>query len=83
MFSDIVMPGHLDGLGLARIIKQRYPSLPILLATGYSGAAQNVYADFPILRKPYQMHELSRALAEVLPADRATPAPHRAQKSPA
>ena len=46
------------------------PDLPILLATGYSEAAQSVRADFPILRKPYQMHELSRALAEVLPGDR-------------
>ena len=65
VFSDIVMPGRLDGLGLARIIKEKHPDLPILLATGYSEAAQNVRFDFPILRKPYQMHELSRALAEL------------------
>lgn len=83
VISDIVMPGRLDGLGLARVIKEKRPSLPILLATGYSAAAQSVRADFPILRKPYQMHELSRALAEVLPGERETPAPHCAQKSPA
>ena len=65
VFSDIVMPGHLDGLGLARMIKQKHPHLPILLATGYSEAAQNARLDFPILRKPYQVHELSRALAEL------------------
>jgi PAS domain S-box-containing protein len=65
VFSDIVMPGHLDGLGLARMIKQKHPHLPILLATGYSEAAQNARFDFPILRKPYQMHELSRALADL------------------
>ncbi len=63
VFTDIVMPGHLDGLGLARMIKQKHPHLPILLATGYSEAAQNARFDFPILRKPYQMHELSQALA--------------------
>jgi PAS domain S-box-containing protein len=67
--SDIVMPGRMDGLGLARAIKEKRPELPILLATGYSKAAQNVRADFPILRKPYQMHELSRALAEILPGE--------------
>jgi PAS domain S-box-containing protein len=65
VFTDIVMPGHTDGLGLARIIKQKHPHLPILLATGYSEAAQNARSDFPILRKPYQMHELSRALADL------------------
>jgi hypothetical protein len=56
---------------------------PILLATGYSAAAQSVSTDFPILRKPYQMQELSRALAEILSAEGETPTPHRAQKSPA
>jgi len=51
---------------LARAIKEKHPSLPILLATGYSEAAQTVRADFPILRKPYQMNELSRALAGLM-----------------
>ena len=65
VFSDIVMPGRLDGLGLARTIKQKHPRLPILLATGYSEAAHNAGSDFSILRKPYQVHELSRALADL------------------
>jgi PAS domain S-box-containing protein len=63
--SDIVMPGVMDGLGLAQSIKQRHPGLPILLATGYSDAAQSARLDYPILRKPYQIHELSRALSDL------------------
>jgi PAS domain S-box-containing protein len=66
VFSDIVMPGRIDGLGLARIIQQKHPGLPILLSTGYSEAAQDVRTDFPILRKPYQVHELSRALTDAM-----------------
>jgi len=65
VFSDIVMPGKIDGLGLARAIKQKRPGLPILLATGYSEAARNAPADFSILRKPFRLHELSRALSEL------------------
>jgi PAS domain S-box-containing protein len=65
VLSDIVMPGRLDGLGLARIVKQQHPGLPILLATGYSEAAQSALAEFPILRKPYRVDELSQALAEL------------------
>ena len=65
VFSDIVMPGAMDGLGLAEAIKQKHPGMPVLLATGYSEAAQNAPADVPILRKPYQIHELSRALSEL------------------
>jgi PAS domain S-box-containing protein len=65
VFSDIVMPGRMDGIHLAHAVRQKNPGLPILLSTGYSEAARNVLADFPILRKPYQLHELSRALADL------------------
>lgn len=61
VFSDIVMPGRLDGLGLARRLKRDYPSLPIILTTGYSDAALTSNLEFPMVRKPYELHELSRA----------------------
>jgi PAS domain S-box-containing protein len=65
VFSDIVMPGKMDGLGLARHLKAVRPRLPILLTSGYSDAALSVRGDFPILRKPYEIHELSQAIAKL------------------
>jgi PAS domain S-box-containing protein len=65
VLSDIVMPGTVDGLRLAHAIREKRPAMPILLATGYSEAAHKARSDFPILRKPYQIHELSRALAKL------------------
>jgi PAS domain S-box-containing protein len=65
VFSDIVMPGKMDGLSLAHHIRQIRPGLPILLATGYSEVAAGVRGDFPILRKPYEIHELSEAIAKL------------------
>jgi PAS domain S-box-containing protein len=65
VFSDIVMPGRMDGLGLARRLKEIRPDLPVLLATGYSDAAANVRGDFAILRKPYEIHQLSQAIAKL------------------
>jgi len=65
VFSDIVMPGKIDGLSLARRLRQIRPDLPILLATGYSDAAADVRGDFPILRKPYEIHQLSQAIAKL------------------
>jgi DNA-binding NtrC family response regulator len=64
--SDIVMPGKLDGLALAKAIKDKHPVLPILLTTGYSEAAHGAGGAFPILRKPYALHELSHAIAGLL-----------------
>jgi PAS domain S-box-containing protein len=63
IFSDIVMAGDMDGLGLARYVRQRWPELPILLTTGYSRAAQEIGGEFPVLTKPYQLAELKGALA--------------------
>ncbi|HEV3499984.1 MAG TPA: ATP-binding protein [Bradyrhizobium sp.] len=65
VFTDIVMPGKMDGLGLAHRLREIRPDLPILLATGYSDAASNVRGNFPILRKPYEIHQLSRAIAKL------------------
>jgi PAS domain S-box-containing protein len=65
VFSDIVMPGKMDGLGLARHLKAVRPRLPILLTSGYSDAALSVRGDFPILRKPYEIHQLSQAIAKL------------------
>jgi signal transduction histidine kinase/CheY-like chemotaxis protein len=65
--SDIVMPGEMDGIELARVIRDSNPSLPILLITGYSKSASDVLQQFPVLRKPYELHELSKALAAIRP----------------
>ena len=63
VFSDIVMPGRMDGIGLAHVIREKYPQMPIVLATGYSERLQDLKGDFPVIRKPYQIHELSSLLA--------------------
>jgi PAS domain S-box-containing protein len=65
VFSDIVMPGKMDGLALAQAIRGKYPRLPILLATGYSDTLRKVSLGFQILKKPYEIHELSQALSKV------------------
>ena len=41
VFSDILMPGGMNGLDLAREIGERFPGIPVLLATGYSASAQD------------------------------------------
>jgi PAS domain S-box-containing protein len=66
VISDIVMAGPIDGLGLARTIRKRDPELPVVLVTGYAESATRAAAEFPVLRKPYQLGELSRAAARAL-----------------
>jgi signal transduction histidine kinase/CheY-like chemotaxis protein len=65
VFSDIIMPGGMSGIDLAREVKRQRPDLPILLTTGYGGHEELETHDFPVLRKPYNREELSAALARV------------------
>jgi len=58
VFSDIVMPGPIDGVGLAREIRSLYPDLPVVLTTGYSDAAQAAPSNLRILRKPFDTDAL-------------------------
>jgi PAS domain S-box-containing protein len=71
VFSDIVMAGELDGLALARRLRAEAPAVPVLLATGYSQAVERIGDEFPILRKPYRLGELGRAVSALLNASRA------------
>lgn len=66
VFSDIVMAGEMDGVTLARRMRDEVPDVPILLATGYSQAAERIGDEFPILRKPYKMSDLNQALTAVM-----------------
>jgi PAS domain S-box-containing protein len=58
VFSDIVMPGTIDGIGLAREINSRYPNLPVGLTTGYSDATKAAPPNLKILRKPFDADTL-------------------------
>jgi PAS domain S-box-containing protein len=66
LFSDVVMPG-ISGLELARIARAKHPSLPVLLASGYSEEiVGSAGAEFEIARKPYDAALLDAALARAL-----------------
>jgi signal transduction histidine kinase/ActR/RegA family two-component response regulator len=63
VLSDIMMPGGVSGLELAREIRRRHPTLPILLTTGYvEAAAEMKDGEFALLPKPFTMEALAEAL---------------------
>jgi CheY-like chemotaxis protein len=65
LFSDVVLPGDMDGLLLARSVKARYPHIPIVLTTGYARVF-DTEPEFPVLRKPYQIAALGRIIREAI-----------------
>ncbi len=70
LFTDIVMPGGMDGTDLARAARLTRPNLPIVFATGYAEAAmvherQVVTAD-SLVSKPYRRAELAEKIRNAL-----------------
>ena len=68
VFSDIVMPGGISGIELARKVRDRFPELPILLTTGYSENVGGTHG-FPVLQKPYELDSLAGAVGKILKQD--------------
>jgi PAS domain S-box-containing protein len=66
LFSDIVMPGTINGLGLAQICQERFPDIPVLLTSGFSDAAQAADGRFDILRKPFELAALEHAIEHAM-----------------
>jgi CheY-like chemotaxis protein len=74
LFSDVVMPGGMNGIELARRAQHLRPRLRLLLTSGYLGddIATEPH-DFPLVAKPYQRDTLAVRLREILDAPLASP----------
>ncbi len=69
VFTDMVMPGPLSGYDLARKVAEDYPTLPVLITSGFSESVlrgKNIGADYPVLRKPYRQADLAEAIFAAL-----------------
>ena len=71
VFSDIVMPGTMNGVALAQHIRAAYPHVAVLLTTGYAPQQELLDDTLAILRKPYRLGALSAALRDTLERNRA------------
>ena len=63
--SDVVMPG-MSGVELARAVQKTHPTVPVLLATGYSDEIVARGSEFAVLAKPFGAADLSKAMAQLL-----------------
>jgi two-component system NtrC family sensor kinase len=67
ILSDISMPGSMDGVQLAFLVRQRWPHVPILLMTGFAERINDaIRAQMPVLAKPVHPLELLREVGKLL-----------------
>ncbi|HYF44092.1 MAG TPA: ATP-binding protein [Ramlibacter sp.] len=71
VLSDVVMPGEMDGIALARELPSRHPGLPLVLMTGYAERLSEAEAmRAVVLPKPFDAQLLARALAQAVERSR-------------
>jgi len=69
VFSDVRMPGNMDGFGLAEWFRSHYPNVPVLLTSGYNGGRSLAAAAIPTVRfieKPYSQTQVEQRIAALL-----------------
>jgi PAS domain S-box-containing protein len=70
VLSDIIMPGQVNGLALAREIRQKRADLGIALMSGYADwsklSGQERTCEFPVLAKPFGDDQLADTLQQIL-----------------
>jgi CheY-like chemotaxis protein len=70
LFSDIVMPGGINGAQLAVEARRLRPAIKVLLTSGYTGAAlrseHGLPEDLPVLGKPYRHDQLAAQLRVIV-----------------
>ncbi|MFG6415158.1 ATP-binding protein [Roseateles sp. DC23W] len=64
LFSDVVMPGSMNGVELIHWARQLRPDLAAVVATGYADNVSTL--SVPVIRKPYDFDTLQRVLDEVV-----------------
>lgn len=67
LFTDILMPGGMNGVALANRVKRDHPRLAILLTTGFADEAIDEGAkSYELIRKPYRRGDLNDRIRAVL-----------------
>jgi len=69
VFSDITMPGEIDGVGLAHWIRARRADIPVLLTSGAATAETAPIAPHAFVRKPYGLDDLEERFHAILADD--------------
>jgi CheY-like chemotaxis protein len=66
VFTDVMMPGSMDGTEFAKLVRRRWPAIPVLLTSGYAERQVARESRFPFLRKPYRAATLAVAVRAAL-----------------
>ena len=65
VFTDVRMPGMLDGIALTRRLKQERPSIKVLVTSGHLRSAAEI-DHVPFVAKPYNLEQVAKMIEELV-----------------
>lgn len=68
VFTDLILPGTANGLDLVKWVGERFPHIPVIIATGDAGRSEAIKTacGANAFFKPYDNHAISGRIGELL-----------------
>ena len=67
LLTDVHMPGRMDGLGLGRLMRSRFPELPIIYITGRPDLMGPLGSKEVLIHKPFTPPDILESIQQLLP----------------
>ena len=64
VFTDVRMPGKLDGIALSKLVRQDHPGVKVLVTSGHLSASEA--SNFPFVAKPYNLGQVADLIQEMI-----------------
>lgn len=68
LFTDVKMPGRMDGLELADAFSALWPAIPVVISSGHVHSAEHPHSQTSFLAKPWSFDALSKVCETFEPA---------------
>ncbi len=65
VFTDINMPGKIDGIALARVVEERWPDKRVIITSGRVRPSE-IPENWPFIPKPYDPHAVAKRIGALL-----------------
>ena len=67
VFTDVQMPGSMDGLNLVRVVRSRWPPVALIVTSGQRNIPEtDLPAGVPFLSKPYKASQIDATLHQLI-----------------
>jgi CheY-like chemotaxis protein len=69
VFTDVRMPGSIDGVALAKLVRETRPEIKLVISSGHAPVEDERMPADAVFRKPYDLNRVVKRIEELLAVD--------------